>query len=71
MDEFLKGRYVMGSGRAANISCGEVQACHLRVFLTREPPEDRVFEATVIAHTLICPPCREYLDKLVNGKLTE
>lgn len=71
MDEFLKGRYVMGSGRAANISCEEVQACHLQVFLSGEPPEDRDFEVTVIAHTLICPACSEYLDRLVNGKLAD
>ena len=69
MDEFLKGRYVMGSGRAANISCEEVQACHLKVFLTKEPPDDQDLEVTVIAHTLICPKCGDYLDKLVNGKI--
>ena len=71
MDEFLKGRTVMGSGRAANISCEAVQACHLQVFLSGEPPEDRVFEATVIAHTLICPACGEYLDRLVNDKMVD
>jgi hypothetical protein len=69
LDEFLKNRYVMGSGRAANIPCEVVQACHLRVFLTKEPPEDRDFEATVIAHTLICRACGQYLDDLVHGRI--
>jgi len=68
MDEFIKGRVVMGSGRAANISCEEVQLCTLKVFLTGEPPEDRNYEAVVIAHLLICRTCGEYLKGLVDGR---
>jgi hypothetical protein len=66
--EFFKDRHVMGKGRAVNISCEEVQSCHLRTLITGIPPEDRDFEAAVIAHTLVCFKCGMYLDKIIKEK---
>lgn len=71
MQEFLKNRLIMGTGRAVNVSCEEVQASILKSFETGEPPESVDDQAVYIAHILICQTCGAYLHQLSEGRKVE
>ena len=55
-------RPVIGRGAAANVKCEDVQAAH--VYTQHDFLEDEEFEAVVIAHTLTCMKCSEFLRAL-------